>query len=321
MKHLLKISDLKKSEIMTILNFADQLKFNRKIGIHKELLKNKTLGMIFRKSSTRTRVSFEAGIFQLGGHALFLSDDIQLNRGEPICDTAAVLSRYVDGIMIRTFQHEEAEMLAQFSTVPVINGLTDLAHPCQILADLATIREYHSTLEGTKVCFIGDGNNVCNSLIAGAAIMGMQISVACPKGYEPDKGVIEFAGDALTITQSPEEAAYQANVVYTDVWASMGQEVEAEARKELFKNYQVNTELLKAASPKAIVLHCLPAHRGEEISSEVLEAHYEEVLDQAENRMHVQKAVMCMLMSDNLDEELTTTAAHPAASFFSRIKG
>ncbi len=297
MKHLLKLLDLSGAEIMEILNLADQLKYEHKHGIQHHHLKGKTLGMIFQKSSTRTRVSFEAGMYQLGGMALFLSsNDLQIGRGEPVEDTARVLSRYLDGIMIRTFAQEEVESLARYGSIPIINGLTDFAHPCQVLADLMTIREHKGTLEGLKLSFVGDGNNMANSLIVGGLKMGMRVSVAAPKGYEPDKTILDFAkGQNFTLTESPAEAVTDADVVYTDVWASMGQESEAQARKTAFAGYCVDEELMKHAKPDAMVLHCLPAHRGEEISAGVMEAH-PEIFDEAENRLHAQKAVMVMLM-------------------------
>ena len=303
MKHLLSISDLTKADVQKILNLADQLKFNRKNGIPHRALEGKILAMLFRKSSTRTRVSFEAGMYQLGGHAMFLSsNDIQMGRGEPIRDTARVLSRYADGIMIRTFDQAEVEELAQYGDIPVINGLTDYAHPCQALSDLMTVRERMTTLEGLTLCYIGDGNNMANSLIAGGALCGMKVRIAAPEGYEPDAGVRARAGDALQITRDPREAAAGADVVYTDVWASMGQETEAEARMKAFEGYQVNAELMALAKPKAMVLHCLPAHRGEEITDEVFEAHAADIFEQAENRLHAQKAILCLLMGQPLTD-------------------
>ncbi|MDR1735706.1 MAG: ornithine carbamoyltransferase [Oscillospiraceae bacterium] len=297
MKDLLSISALSKQDILRILNLADQLKFDLKHGIAHRTLEGKTLAMLFRKSSTRTRVSFETGMYQLGGHAMFLSsNDIQLGRGEPIRDTARVLSRYSNGIMIRTFAQSEVEELAQYADIPVINGLTDFAHPCQILADLMTIRERQTVLEGLTLCYIGDGNNMANSLIAGGALCGMKVRVATPKGYEPDAGVTARAGDALTLTNDPFEAAKGADVICTDVWASMGQEAEAEKRKQDFAGFQVNGALMANANANAMVLHCLPAHRGEEITDEIFEAHAGEIFDEAENRLHAQKAVLEILM-------------------------
>ncbi len=302
MEHLLKLLDLDKEEIIDILNLADQLKYENKNGIEHKLLKGKTLGMIFQKSSTRTRVSFETGMYQLGGQALFLSNrDLQIGRGEPVQDTARVLSRYLDGIMIRTFEQKEVEDLAEFGSIPIINGLTDFCHPCQVLADLMTIREYKGTFDGLKLCFIGDGNNMANSLIVGCLKVGMSIAVACPKGYEPDTQVLEFAkgfGDKFTLTTSPADAAKDADVVYTDVWASMGEESEAEERKKVFAGYQVNDEIMSVTKKDAMVQHCLPAHREEEITAKVFEAHADEIFDEAENRLHAQKAVMVRLMAD-----------------------
>lgn len=301
MKHLLKLLDLSKDEIIDILNLADQLKYEQKNGIEHKHLKGKTLGMIFQKSSTRTRVSFETGMYQLGGQALFLSSrDLQIGRGEPVEDTARVLSRYLDGIMIRTFAQKEVEDLAEYGSIPIINGLTDFCHPCQVLADLMTIREYKGVFEGLKLCFIGDGNNMANSLIVGCLKVGMCVSIACPEGYEPDAEVLEFAkayGDKFILTISPAEAAKDADVLYTDVWASMGEEAEAEMRKKIFAGYQINDEVMAAAKSDAMVQHCLPAHREEEITAKVFEAHANEIFDEAENRLHAQKAVMVKLMA------------------------
>lgn len=291
--------DLSTEEIMDILNLADQLKYERKHNIEHHLLKGKSLGMIFQKASTRTRVSFETGMYQLGGNALFLSaHDLQIGRGEPVQDTARVLSRYLDGIMIRTFAQKEVEDLAEYGSIPVINGLTDFCHPCQILADLMTIREFKGQFDGLKMCFIGDGNNMANSLIVGGLKVGMKVSVACPEGYHPDKQVLDFAKDfeGFELTDSPIKAAAGADVVITDVWASMGQEGEAEKRKAAFKGYQVNDEIMAAANPDAMVQHCLPAHREEEITEKVFEAHANEIFEEAENRLHAQKAVMVKLM-------------------------
>lgn len=299
MKHLLKLADLTSKEIIYLLNMADQLKFEKKNGIDHPHLKGKTLGMIFTKASTRTRVSFEVGMYQLGGNALFLSgNDMQIGRGEPAEDTARVLSKYLDGIMIRTYEQSEVEKLAAFGTIPVINGLTDYCHPCQVLADLMTIREFKGSFKGKKLCFVGDGNNMANSLIVGCIKVGMNISIACPKGYEPDAELIKWGYESgkLLITDDVREAAEGADVLYTDVWASMGQEAEAKARRAAFKGFCIDSELMKAANPGAMVLHCLPAHRGEEITAEVLEAHAKEIFEEAENRMHAQKAVMVTLM-------------------------
>jgi ornithine carbamoyltransferase len=300
MKHLLKLLDLSSDEILSLLNLADQLKYERKHGIPHLRLSGKTLGMIFQKASTRTRVSFEVGMFQLGGAGLFLSgSDLQIGRGESVSDTARVLSRYLDGIMIRTFAQAEAEALAENGSIPVINGLTDFAHPCQVLADLMTIREYKGTLEGLKLCYIGDGNNMANSLIVGGLKTGMKVSAACPKKYAPDASVLEFAKayrDRFTLTDSPEIAAAKADVLYTDVWASMGQEEQRKEREQAFKGYQINGAILGLANEGAIIQHCLPAHKGEEITAEAFEAHALEIFDEAENRLHIQKAVMVTLM-------------------------
>ena len=300
-KDLLKLLDLSREEITQILDTGDQMKYNQKHGLTHNYLQGKTLAMIFEKNSTRTRVSFEAGMYQLGGHALFLSGkESQIGRGEPIEDTARVLSRYCDGIMIRTFGQDEVETLAKYADIPVINGLTDFAHPCQVLADLMTIREKMTRLEGLKLCFIGDGNNMANSLIVGGLKCGMDVSVACPEGYDPDTKVLEFAQTVTDakfhLVRTPQEAAVDADVVITDVWASMGQEEEKALREKAFAGYQVNAELMKLAHPGAMVQHCLPAPRGEEITAEVFEAHADEIFEEAENRLHAQKAVMYLLM-------------------------
>ncbi len=299
MKHLLKLSDTTAEEILDILNLADQLKYEKAHGIAHKYLQDKTLGMIFQKASTRTRVSFEVAMFELGGYALFLSsNDLQIGRGEPVQDTARVLSRYLDGIMIRTYKQQEVEDLAKFGSIPVINGLTDFAHPCQILADLMTIRELKKSFRGLKLAFVGDGNNIANSFIIGGIKLGMQVSIACPVGYEPEAGIIKWAEESglFTLTRDALEACNNADVVYTDVWSSMGMEAEAAARKAAFYGYQVNDETMAAAKPDAIVLHCLPAHREEEITEKVLEEHASEIFQQAENRLHVQKAVLVKLM-------------------------
>lgn len=298
MKHLLKLQDLTLDELTSILNLADQLKYEQKHHIPHKHLEGKTLGMIFTKSSTRTRVSFEVGMYQLGGSALFLSsNDIQLGRGEPIKDTARVLSRMVDGIMIRTFAQQDVEDLAKYGSIPIINGLTDYCHPCQVLADLMTIREHKHGLSGLKFAFIGDGNNMANSIIAGGILAGMKVAIGCPDSHRPDEALCEWArqNGELTITSDIYEAAKDADVIYTDVWASMGQEAEAEERKKIFAGYQINKELM-AVTNNAMVLHCLPAHRGEEITDEVFEEHADEIFDEAENRLHAEKAVMVMLM-------------------------
>lgn len=300
MKHLLKLADLSKQEIMSILNLADQLKYENKHNIKHHRLEGKTLGMIFQKASTRTRVSFEVGMYQLGGSALFLSPrDLQIGRGEPIEDTARVLSRYLDGIMIRTFEQEEVENLAKFGSIPIINGLTDYCHPCQVLADLMTIREYKGALAGRKLCYIGDGNNMANSLIVGGLKVGMSVAVATPANYKPHQEVLDFAeGQDFYWTENLYEAAKDADVIVTDVWASMGQEGEAELRRNAFNGFQVNDELLAVAKSDVMVQHCLPAHRGEEITADVFEAHAQEIFDEAENRLHAQKAVLVKLMAD-----------------------
>ena len=302
MKHLLKMMDLSTEEIIDILNLADQLKYELKHGIPHDHLKGKTLGMIFEKASTRTRVSFETGMYQLGGYPLFLSsNDLQIGRGEPVEDTARVLSRYLDGIMIRTFKQEEVEKLAEYGSIPIINGLTDFCHPCQVLADLLTVREYKNKLEGLNMCYIGDGNNMANSLIVGCLKVGMNVSVACPEDYRPDSSVLAFAEKypCFKLTSVPMEAAKGADVLFTDVWASMGQESEAEKRKIAFKGYQINDEIMSAAHKDAMVMHCLPAHREEEITAKVFEEHAAEIFDEAENRLHAQKAVMVKVMGDN----------------------
>ena len=301
MKHLLKMLDLSQQEIFEILDLADKLKYQTKHGIPHPILQGKTLGMIFQQASTRTRVSFETGMYQLGGYPLFLSaNDLQIGRGEPVEDTARVLSRYLDGIMIRTFAQEEVEKLAEYGSIPIINGLTDFCHPCQVLADLLTIREYKDTFDGLKMCYIGDGNNMANSLIVGGLKAGMAVSVACPDDYRPDKEVMDFAAgyDCFSITNSPLEAAANADVLITDVWSSMGMEAEIEKRKIAFKGYQINDDVMAAAHADAMVMHCLPAHREEEITAKVFEAHAAEIFDEAENRLHAQKAVMVKLMAD-----------------------
>ena len=301
MKHLLKMMDLSTEEIIEILNLADQLKYELKHGIPHDHLKGKTLGMIFRKASTRTRVSFETGMYQLGGNPLYLSaSDMQIGRGEPIQDTARVLSRYIDGIMIRTFDQAEVENLAEYGNIPIINGLTDLSHPCQVLADLMTIREYKGKLDGLKICYIGDGNNMANSLIVGGLKTGMSVSVACPENYHPAATTLAFAKkyDCFELTDDPIKAAKDADVIFTDVWASMGQEGEAEIRKKAFKGFQINDEVMAVAKPDAMVQHCLPAHREEEITAKVFEEHANEIFDEAENRLHAQKAVMVLLMGN-----------------------
>ena len=295
MKHLLKLADWTTEEILATLDLADKLKYEKKNGIEHHILKGKTLGMIFSKSSTRTRVSFEVGMYDLGGSALFLSHrDLQIGRGEPIKDTARVLSRFVDGIMIRTFDQTDVETLAEYGSIPIINGLTDYCHPCQVLADLQTIREHKGSLEGKKLCYIGDGNNMANSLIVGGIKTGMKVAIVCPKDYQPDAGIMKWAsenGDFLC-TDDILLAAADSDVLYTDVWASMGQESEAEERKKIFKNYQINDSVIAVSKDDVMVLHCLPAHREEEITEKVFEEHANEIFDEAENRLHAQKAVL-----------------------------
>jgi len=295
-RDFLAITDFTKAELHRVLELAARMKRGEERG---KPLAGKTLGMIFAKSSTRTRVSFEVGAYQLGGHGLFLSSrDIQLGRGEPIRDTARVLSRYVDGIMIRTFAQEDVEELARFASVPVINGLTDLLHPCQVMADLMTVQEALGGWEGKVVAWIGDGNNMANSWLNAAAALGFELRLACPEGYEPNHHIFEDAQRRTTvsITEDPDEAAEGAHVLTTDVWASMGQEDEAEARKISFRGYVVDDELMALADPSAIFLHCLPAHRGEEVTDAVFEGPQSKVWDEAENRLHVQKAIMSTLM-------------------------
>ena len=283
------------------VDLADQLKYEKKHGIQHHLLEGKSIGLIFQKSSTRTRVSFETGAYQLGMQSLFLSSrDLQIGRGEPVQDTARVLSRYLDCIMIRTFDQKEVEDLAKYGSVPIINGLTDFSHPCQVLADLMTIREKYSILEGLKMCYIGDGDNMANSLIVGGLKVGMKVSVATPENYEPDPEVLTFAKeyDTFTLTHDPKEAIQDADVVITDTWASMGMESEKEVRQKAFAGYQVNAELMKYAKENAMVQHCLPAYRGQEITEEVFEAHADEIFEEAENRLHAQKAVMVKLLQE-----------------------
>ena len=295
-RDFLAITDFSKDEISRLFDLAARMK----AGQYRETpLAGQTLAMIFAKSSTRTRVSFEVGAYQLGGQALFLSSrDIQIGRGEPIPDTARVLSRYVNGIMIRTFDHGEVEELAKFATIPVINGLTDLSHPCQVLADLFTVKEALGSWEGKRIAWIGDGNNMANSWLEAAQVLGFELRLACPEGFEPNHAKFEAAQakTKVMVTESPEEAAAGAHVVNTDVWASMGQEGEAESRRNAFRGYTVDKGLMKQADPKAIFLHCLPAHRGEEVTADVIEGPQSRVWDEAENRLHVQKALLATLM-------------------------
>lgn len=303
-RDFISLHDFSQTEIQYMLKVASELKAEKKAGIPHPILQGKSLGMIFTKSSTRTRVSFEVGMFQLGGHALFLSGrDIQLGRGETIADTARVLSRMVDGIMIRTYSHQEVKELAEYATIPVINGLTDLLHPTQVLADLLTIQEHKGRLAGLKLVYVGDGNNMAHSLMFGAGKMGLHVVIASPQGYKPDPEITAMAqadakanGGLVEVIDDPILAVKGADVLYTDVWASMGQEEEAEIRKAAFAGYQINTESLKAANAGAIVLHCLPAHRGEEITAEVLEGEQSVVFDEAENRLHAQNAIMALVM-------------------------
>jgi len=300
-KDLLKLLDLTPEDITLILDTSDKLKAEWKAGKKHDFPAGKTLAMIFAKNSTRTRVSFEVGMTHFDGHAIFMTtSDSQMKRGESLSDTARTLSRYVDCIMIRTYDQDEVEELAKHATIPLINGLTDFAHPCQILADLMTIREHKGKLKGLKVCWMGDGNNVANSLIVGALKSGMDISVACPKGYEPAKEVLDFATTVkdckFELTDDPKVAAKGADIVFTDVWASMGQEGEAKEREKAFAGYQVNDEIMALTNPGCMVQHCLPAHKGEEISEKVFEEHAQEIFDEAENRLHVQKGVMYLLM-------------------------
>lgn len=306
-KDMLSIHDLSVDEVQEILALAKELKAKQKAGVPHKILKGKTLGMIFEKSSTRTRVSFETGMYQLGGQALFLSNrDLQLGRGEPIRDTARVLSRYLDGIMIRTFGHDRALELAKWADIPVINALTDLLHPCQVLTDLLTIEEYKGkNLKGLKMAYVGDGNNMTNSFLYGCAKVGMAFVAATPEDYRPDATVFKNAledaketGASLSLVTDPYEAVKDADIVVTDTWASMGQEAEHEARKKIFAPYQVNKELLEGADKRVIVMHCLPAYRGEEITEEVLEANADVIFDEAENRLHTQKAIMALTMAD-----------------------
>jgi len=303
-RDFISLHDFSQDELSCILNVAKELKDEQKAGSPHTILQGKTLGMIFTKSSTRTRVSFEVGMYQLGGHALFLSGrDIQLGRGETIVDTARVLSRMIDGIMIRTYSHKEVLDLAEFATVPIINGLTDLLHPCQVLADLMTIQEHKGRLAGLKLAYIGDGNNMAHSLMFGGAKMGLHVVIASPPGYKPDPLVVAMAqadakenGGSVEVIDDPLEAVRGADALYTDVWASMGQEAEANERKDAFEGYQINADVLKRANRSAIVLHCLPAHRGEEITDDVMEGIQSVVFDEAENRLHVQKAIMALVI-------------------------
>jgi len=305
MKHLVCLSDWSAEEVKETLKMAEKLKYERKNGImHNHMLKGKTLGLIFSKSSTRTRVSFEVAMYQLGGYSMFLSaNDIQLGRGETVSDTARTLSRYIDGIMIRTYKQSDVEELAAYGTIPIINGLTDSQHPCQILADLQTVKEYKGKLSGLKLAYVGDGNNVANSLLIGCAKVGMDIWVATPEGYECDEKSVEIAkkaalesGSVVNTGYDPYEAVKDADVVYTDTWVSMGMESEKEKRVKTFMPYQVNKELMSKAKPDAIFMHCLPAYRGYEVTEDVIDGPQSVVFDEAENRLHAQKAVLVKLM-------------------------
>jgi ornithine carbamoyltransferase len=306
-RDFLTVNDFTPHELEEILHFAGELKKAHREGKDHRLLKGKTLGMIFQKSSTRTRVSFEVGMYQLGGNALFLSaSDLQMGRGEPVKDTARVLSRYLDGIMIRTFDHGEVEELAAYATIPVINGLTDLLHPCQAMADMMTVLEKKGTLRGLKLAYVGDGNNMAHSLLLACSLLGMHVAVACPPGYEPRPEIVSAAGmnareynynTEVLITADPRAAAENADVLYTDVWTSMGQEAEQETRRQVFSSYRLDRQLLSLAAEDALVMHCLPAHRGEEITEDLIEGPQSVIFDQAENRLHVQKAIMAKIMS------------------------
>lgn len=307
LNHLISLHDVTVDEFHQILDVAQKLKKETKAGIEHHLLKGKTLAMIFTKSSTRTRVSFETGMYQLGGHPMYLNgNDIQLGRGESIYDTANVLSRFVDGIMIRTFAHQDVIDLAKYGSIPVINGLTDLFHPCQALADLLTVYEHKGKLEGLKLAYVGDGNNVAHSLLYAAAKAGMHMSVATPAGYECNAEIVENAkadakqtGSVLTFTQDPSEAVTGADVVCTDTWVSMGQEAEKAERIKIFKDYQVNSQLFGKAQEDAIFIHCLPAYRGYEVTEDVIDGPRSVIFDEAENRLHAQKAVMALVMGNN----------------------
>ncbi len=303
-KHLIDLHRWTTEEIEEVLKTAETLKLEKKRGQEHPVLKGKTLAMIFQKPSTRTRVSFEVGMYQLGGYALYLGpNDLQLRRGETIADTARVISRYCDGIMARVFSHNDILDLAQNASVPVINGLSDLFHPTQVLADLLTIMEKRGHLKGIKLAFVGDGNNMANSLMFGGAKVGMHVFIASPKEYFPREDIVSVAkadakltGGSITVVEDPVEAVKDADVIYTDVWASMGQEAEAERRRKAFKSYQVNSNLVKLAKPDAIIMHCLPAHRGEEITSEVIDSPQSVVFDEAENRLHAHKAILSLLL-------------------------
>ncbi|MBO8180612.1 MAG: ornithine carbamoyltransferase [Archaeoglobus sp.] len=300
MKHLLSIADLEKDELFEILKLAEKLKEERYKGVVTDYLKNKSLAMIFELPSTRTRVSFEVAMTDLGGHALYLGwDELQLGRGEPLKDTARVLSRYAHAIMMRVREHSTVEEFARYSTVPVINGLSNLEHPCQVIADLLTISEYRGDFKDVTLAWVGDGNNVCNSMILAAALTGMKMVVSTPEKYDPNPEIVEKAkemGGKLQFVRDPKEAVKEADVIYTDVWTSMGQEAEKEVRMAAFKPYQVSDELLKLSKDDVVVMHCMPAHRGEEITDDVIEGKHSIVFDQAENRLHAQKAILLKLL-------------------------
>ena len=307
-KDLLKMLDLTGADIERILDLSDQMKFNQKHHLPHRYLDGKTVVMIFKKNSTRTRVSFETGIYQLGGHGIYLSGkESQIVRGEIMEDTARTLARYCDGIVIRTYDQGEVETLASYAQIPVINGMTDFSHPCQVLADLMTVREHYALLRGLNACYIGDGDNMCNSLIVGCLKSGMNIRIACPEGYEPSREVLDFAAGvtdaSFALTRNPTEAARDADVVFTDVWVSQGKEAEAEARRAAFAGYQVNDAVMAVTHPGCMVQHCLPAHREEEITGAVFEAHADEIFEETENRLHVQKAVLSLLMCGERFEE------------------
>ncbi len=307
-KDLLKLLDLTSDDIELILDTADQMKFNQHHNLPHRYLEGKTVVMIFRKNSTRTRVSFETGIYQLGGHGIYLAGrDSQIVRGEPIEDTSRTLARYCDAIVIRTYNQNEVETLASYAQVPVINGMTDFSHPCQVLADLMTVRETYARLEGLNACYVGDGDNMCNSLIVGCLKCGMNVRVACPQGYEPAQEVLDFAATvtdaSFMLTRDPKVAAKDADVIFTDVWISQGKEEEQCRRLAAFQGYQVNGELMALARPDCMVQHCLPAHRGQEISADVFEAHAHQIFEETENRLHVQKAVLFLLLGGNPSQD------------------
>lgn len=307
-KDLLKMLDLSRADIEKILDMADQMKFNQRHNLPHKYLDGKTIVMIFKKNSTRTRVSFETGIYQLGGHGIYLSGkESQIVRGERMEDTARTLARYCDAVVIRTYDQDEVETLASYAKIPVINGMTDFSHPCQVLADLMTVREHYALLEGLNACYIGDGDNMCNSLIVGCLKCGMNVKVACPEGYEPAQAVLDYAAAlpnaSFILTHEPLEAAKDADVVFTDVWVSQGKEDEAEQRMKDFAGFQVNEQLMAVTHPGCMVQHCLPAHQGQEIVRDVFEAHADEIFEETENRLHVQKAALFLLMGGDRFED------------------